>query len=577
MFDLLPSVVSDLIAGLAASGIVAGGAVFARRVARGTAQRFANWLGWPAVASAFFGVPLLLTLIDERWVQAAIVLGVQLTVTAPIMLLRFGPEGLHLSLPGVIQPLVRFIRAYPWRTLTTVFLLITIVLLALNLRPDGLKGRVVFVVALDDTELLVLRDILDQLEPELGAEVFLMNIDPSRLVARLDSMVAAAAGEEEEANPVKWDLVAVDNNKLGLLAAKELVQELPAEELVNLYPASLMISLRPLRAFEGTFYFVPFRPNVKIAFYNEAKLAEEGLEPPQSWDDLLETAKNGGRVAIQGHPGPAAAVTLFEFVRAAGGDPLTLDDDGSREAIRFLKELAPYIPGSRTVQFDTANELLIDDQVYLVDNWTFAIKVVVEDFGKEEIKANSGWSGPEQESHVLGGDVLAVPKGAPNADLAVRLIELLVSKENQKAMRDKLTWMPVRLDAYDGVDPRLDPYFEAVRNAFARAEIRPTIPQWPLVEDCLNGAFQALIVEGGDIGSLAEWSSILKEISSIQYVGHRVEEGDSFESVASRYDTTPDVLAEVNRTTTQASLADGQILLVLPELQETCSDVPSST
>jgi len=420
---------------------------------------------------------------------------------------------------------------------------------------------------------------LDELEPELGAEVFLVNIQPnSRIVGRLDSMVASG--------DMKWDLIAADNNMLGLLAAKELVQELPAAEFVNLYPDSLMISLLPLRTFEGSFYFVPFRPNVKIEFYNEEKFLQYGLEPPRTWDQLLEVArvfkeKEGvGRVAIQGAEDPVevTGVTVFEFVTAAGGDPLTLDDDGSREAFDFLQQLEPYLAREYVdTKFDTANELLIDDAVYYVDNWTFAIKVVVEDFGKEEIKASSGWSGPEQESHVLGGDVLAVPKGAPHADLAIRLIELLVSKDKQQEMRDQLTWMPVRLDAYGGVDPGLKPYFEAVRAAFARAEIRPTIPQWPLVEDCLNSAFQALIVEGGDIGSLEEWSPILKEISSIQYVGHRVEDGDTFESIASRYNTTPDVLAEVNRTTTRASVVDGQILLVLPELGRTCSDVSSST
>ena len=576
MFDLFPSIVSDLIAGLVGSSIVAGGAVLARRVARGTAQRFANWLGWPAVAAAFFGVPLLLTLIDQRWMQAAIVLAVQLLVAAPIIVLRFGPAHLHLSLPDAFQPAVRFVRAYPWRTLTTVFFLITITLLALNLLPDDvLKGRIVFVVDLDDSELLVFRDILDPLEPELGAEIFLVNIPNSRIVARLDRMVASG--------DTTWDLIAADNNMLGLLGAKELVQEVPAEEFANVYPPSLMISLRPLRTFEGTFYFVPFRPNVKIAFYNEEQFAQYGLAPPRTWDELLEVAKvfeereGVGRVAIQGARGPVTAATVFEFVTAAGGDPLTLDDGGSRAAFEFLQRLEPYLAREYVeTRPDTANELLIDDAVFFVDNWTFAIKVVVEDFGKEEIRAVSGWSGPVQESHVLGGDVLAIPKGAPNAELAIRLIELLVSKEEQQEMRDELTWMPVRLDAYGGADPGLDPYFESVRNAFAHAEIRPIIPQWPLVEDCLSRAFRALIVDGQYIGTLEEWSSILKEISSSQYVGHRVERGDTFQTIASRYHTTPTVLAEVNRTTTRA-LAVGQVLIVLPGLQKTCSDVSSST
>ena len=306
--DIVPSVVSDLIAGLAASGIVAGGAVLARKVAWGTARRFAKWLGWPAVASVFFGVPVLLALARGDLVQAGIVLGVQLAVTAPIMLLRFGPERLEHGAPARVQPAIRFVRSYPWRTLTTIFFLTTITLLVLNLANSSQgrpSERITFVVSLDDTELLVFRDILDELEPELGAQVFLMNVDSSRYVARLDKMRASAIAGTGE---MKWDLIALDNNMLGALAAKDLVEELPVgAEYTELVPESLMISLRPLLRFDGKFYFVPFRPNVKIAYYNEEKFAEHGLEPPTTWDQLLEVAKvfkqkeGEGRVAIQGY------------------------------------------------------------------------------------------------------------------------------------------------------------------------------------------------------------------------------------------------------------------------------------
>ncbi len=304
--DIIPSVVSDLIAGLAASGIVGGAAVLARKLGWTTARRFAKWLGWPAVASAFFGISLVSAFLRGDWAERVLVLSAVLALTAFIMLLRFGPERFEHAAPAPIQPLMRFVRRYPWRTLMVIFFLITITLLALNLASDGdgavRPERIVFVVSLDDTEMLAFREILDDLEPKLGADIFLMNVDSSRYVARLDDMVAG---------DMKWDLIAADNNMLGLLAAKELVQELPVDAHPELYPQSLMISLMPLRTFEEKFYFVPFRPNVKIAFYNEDKLAEEALEPPKSWDELLEVAKDGGRVAIQGHTGQAAAVTLF--------------------------------------------------------------------------------------------------------------------------------------------------------------------------------------------------------------------------------------------------------------------------
>jgi trehalose transport system substrate-binding protein len=562
--DLVPSVISDLIAGLAATGIVASGALVARKVAWGTAQRFANLLGWPLVASVFFGVSLLSAFLRGAWLERLVVLGIVLALTASVMLLRFGPERLHLSAPATVQPLARFVRTYPWRILTTIFFLTTITLLALNLTnssssPPG--ERITFVVSLDDTEMLVFRDILDELEPELGAEIFLMNVDCSRYVSRLDKM--RAAGD------MKWDLIAVDNNMLGVLAAKDLVEELPAdEEYVELVPDSLIMSLRGLLTFEGTFYFVPFRPNVKIAFYSEEKFAQYGLEPPKNWDQLVEVArvfkeKEGvGRVAIQGEPGAAAAVTFFEFVTAWGGDPLTLDDDGSREAVTFLKQLEPYLaPEYKETTFNTANEFLIDDVVYLVDNWTFAIGVVVEDAGKKEIKAYSGWGGPEGEVHVLGGDVLAVPKGAVHADTAIELIKLLVSKETQQALLSRLRWLPVRLDAYYGVSPEIAPYFEAVKDAMSRAEVRPTEPQWTLAENILDTAFQGLIRDGEDIADLEKHSAMLREIPS-EFIRYEVKDRDTVESIAVKFNTMSDIIHEANCMTAGTSIGPGQILLV---------------
>jgi len=170
--DIIPSVLSDLVAGLVASGIVGSAAVLARKLGWGAARRLAKLLGWPSVAAVFFGVSLISAFLGGNWVERAIVLSLILALTASVMLLRFGPERLHLSAPATVQPVVKFVRTYPWRILTSIFFLTTITLLALNLAsssPPPPSERMVFVVSLDDTELIVFRDILDDLEPELGA------------------------------------------------------------------------------------------------------------------------------------------------------------------------------------------------------------------------------------------------------------------------------------------------------------------------------------------------------------------------------------------------------------------------
>jgi hypothetical protein len=344
MFPDIPSFLSDFFAGLVGTGVLAAWALFARRLGRRVGDQVRR-LGWPLLASVFFGASLVSAIIRGGTVSI-IVLAILVGITASIMLLRFGPERFHLSAPARVQPVVGFVRIYPWRVLIVIFFSTTITLLALNLgsslgADEEERERIVFVVSLDDQELIVFRDVLDELEPELGAEIFLMNLDSNRQVSRLDNIVTAG--------DMKWDLIAVDNNVLGMLAAKELVEELPRDEYTKLVPSSLMLSLRSLLTFEGTLHFVPFRPNVKIAYYNKQAFAQYGLKPPRNWEELLEVArvfkeKEGvGRVAIQGYPGPPTAVTVFEFVMAAGGDALTLDDDGARDAFEFLQRLEPYL------------------------------------------------------------------------------------------------------------------------------------------------------------------------------------------------------------------------------------------
>ena len=409
--------------------------------------------------------------------------------------------------------------------------------------------------------MLVLRGIIDEFEPTLGVQIFLMNVDQSRYVARLDQMVAAG--------DTKWDLIALDNNKVGLLVEKNLVEELSNYVAYDsLIPPSTQPALRPLLTVNGRFYFAPFRPNVKIAYYNEPKFKQYGLEPPRTWQELLEVAKvfkekeGVGRVAIQGHPGAASAVTIFEFITAAGGNPSNLGDDGTAEALAFLKELEPYLAREYAeTRFDTANELLIDEEIYLVSNWTFGVKVVVEDAGKQDIKAYSGWRGPDREFHVLGGDLLAIPNGAPHAEKAVELIELLLTRETQLELVDRLRWPPMRLDAYEKLPPEVAPYFEAINDAMGLAVARPTVPQWVLIEECLADAFKQLITDGKSMESLETHIQCLNEVPSI-FETYQVQSGDTLSLIAHNLGTKVDLLASFNGITSRSGVRPGQILLV---------------
>ena len=86
---------------------------------------------------------------------------------------------------------------------------------------------------------------------------------------------------------------------------------------------------------------------------------------------------------------------------------------------------------------EVVNELLIDGRIDLACNWTYAYRKVIEEAGRTDIGVYPGW----QRAHVLGGEVLAVPRGAANAECAARLIDLLLTT-GPSGPCGRLRWIP---------------------------------------------------------------------------------------------------------------------------------------
>ena len=213
----------------------------------------------------------------------------------------------------------------------------------------------------------------------------------------------------------------MDNDILGILVQKGLVQNLsdyqPDEALRRdvLFQGlreKLRKSLGEWPSIDGQDYFIPFHPDVKLLYYNDKLLSK-----PRTWHELERLIlAHPERIAIQAHPGKAAAVTVFEWVTAMNGAPLNFEHPKTQEALTRLWNIAPSLwPGSKDLQFDTANSALITDRVAAVDNWTYGMKVVMAEFGKTHIKVTA----LPGNVPVLGGDVLAIPTKAPDKKRAI--------------------------------------------------------------------------------------------------------------------------------------------------------------
>jgi trehalose transport system substrate-binding protein len=357
--------------------------------------------------------------------------------------------------------------------------------------PDG--GELTVLMGLAEVEWRVMRE-----------RVFLPFEQQHRVRIRGVQAEAADAAKKlvamHRAKRMEVDLITQDVLHLAPLVSAGVMEDLsPFREVM---PTTTLPHLVEVGTFDGRLYFMPYRPNVQIAYYHADKFSAYELQPPQTWDKLLTVAKRFreaegvGRVLLQGTLSPNTTTQVIEFIWAADGDPLVLNDRGSVQAFTFLQQLAPYLaPETRRADWNTTNAFLATEAVYLARNWPFGVHLLVQVAGKTQVKAYHGWRGPVREAHVLGGEVIGIPKGTEQRDLALALLRYLMSRPVQEILVSNLGWPSFRSDAYGSVHSWQAPYFAAVQEALEQAQPRPHVSYWAQLERALTGAFREIVYE----------------------------------------------------------------------------------
>jgi trehalose transport system substrate-binding protein len=373
-------------------------------------------------------------------------------------------------------------------------LLLLGLLLGCGLAPEPGTRELTVMMGLAEVEWRVMRErVFPPFEAEHGVRLRLVQAEAPDAAKKLMAM--------HRAGRMEVDLITQDVLQLAPLVHAGVMEDLtPYREAI---PPSALPHLVDVGTFDGAIYFMPYRPNVQIAYYHAEKFKAYGLHPPQTWDELLALAKRFhevegvGRVLLQGTLTPNTTTQVIEFIWAAGGDPLVLNDQGSVQAFTFLQRLAPYLaPETRRADWNTTNAFLATESVYLARNWPFGIRLLVQEAGKTQINVYQGWRGPKREAHVLGGEVIGIPQGARQREVALELMRYLMSKPVQEILVSSLAWPSFRSDAYGTVEAWQAPYFAVVQGALKQAHPRPQVGYWAQVDRSLTGAFREIVYEG---------------------------------------------------------------------------------
>lgn len=258
--------------------------------------------------------------------------------------------------------------------------------------------------------------------------------------------------------------------------------------------------------YQDKLYRIPWRTDAGVLFYRKDLLDEAGLEPPQTFNDLLTTSKTlQEKTGVdwgylwQGRQYEGVSAMFVEVLSGFGGywiNPDTLevglDQPEAINAVNFLlstiqEGVSP--PGVTTYQEEEVRRLFQSGAAAFMRNWPYAIPLLNSKespiAGDAEIRAML--QTPEgQPGSCLGGWGWGILSSTPHPEEAWRVMEFFTSERVQRINALK-GYLPSLKALYD--DPEIlaeFPFYGDMDQVFERTVLRPSIAQYAQASDILQ-------------------------------------------------------------------------------------------
>lgn len=313
----------------------------------------------------------------------------------------------------------------------------------------------------------------------------------------------------------QYDLVYMDVVWLPWFASEGWLQDLsdllPEEELAKFLPSELAAG-----RYQDTLYRLPFKADLGLLFYNQVLMAELGIEPAQTFEELMTQSQQvqaqspvSWGYLWQGRRYEGLVANFVEGLAGYGGfwiEPSTgavgLDQAAAIAAATFLADtirqgVSPQLVTSygETESFSQ----FLGGQSLFVRNWPYLWK-----------RANQ--SGSPLEGQVGLASVVAVAGRAPQAcrggwgfgiaqnaahpEAARRAIAFFTSAAAQQQFVLDSAHLPSRTDLY--TDPKIIaqyPFFPEILEALENNSVfRPQIPQYDQASRILQAYLWQVLV-----------------------------------------------------------------------------------
>ena len=250
---------------------------------------------------------------------------------------------------------------------------------------------------------------------------------------------------------------------------------------------------------DGNLYGLPLTVDNRSLFYNKTMFEEKGIKPPTTWEEMREAAKkltvwNGDKMEVSGLS--LSDVGLFNmWIQQAGGQ--MLNDEQNKTAFNSQAGLDVL---------DFWSQLMFEDKVYTL-GFESGLGEGVDAFatGKVAMTYTGPWMLSTYESYgddldfgivappagpngdkggLMGGFGLVIPESAKHKEEAWELMKWWLSQPENAATYAKMSKnIPGVHVATEDEYFAENEYYKAFLDTFEFAKIRPTIAQYPNMEE----------------------------------------------------------------------------------------------
>jgi multiple sugar transport system substrate-binding protein len=259
-------------------------------------------------------------------------------------------------------------------------------------------------------------------------------------------------------------------------------------------------------------------------YYRTDILEKLGAKVPETWDELIDTAKKGiggdARFGFLWQAKQAEILTcdLVSFVGSNGGSILASDgktvkiaEPEAKAAVQFMYDtIHKYeVTPSDVLTWDeepSRRPFTAGESVFL-RNWSYVWSIAQDNtqskvVGKVDVAPLPSFAG-KKGATCLGGYQYGVNASTKNKDAAIDFLRYLSTPATQLHFATKEGFVPTRLAVFD--EPELaqtQPFIQKLKNVSLGAIPRPVTPKYPQVTLVLQSQVSRALVSGDIDGPL---------------------------------------------------------------------------